>query len=208
MRWPRTLASSAWTIEVAGNARYTAVLDACVLYPIAIADALISLATTGLYAAKWTRIIEEEWVNALENNRPDLRGRVASRRDCMRRAVPDWEVDASASMALVSGLSLPDAGDRHVLAAAVVGHADCIVTANRRDFPASILASFGIELIDPDGFIIRQWDLDAVATMTAFKKMRERRQKPLETAVSFADTLEANGLPLTGQRIREASTLI
>ena len=45
---------------MAGNARYTAVLDACVLYPLAIADSLISIAVTGLFAAKWTTKIEEE----------------------------------------------------------------------------------------------------------------------------------------------------
>jgi hypothetical protein len=33
---------------MAGNARYTAVLDACVLYQLAIADSLMSIAVTGL----------------------------------------------------------------------------------------------------------------------------------------------------------------
>lgn len=47
---------------MAGHARYTAVLDACVLYSIAITDALLSLATAGLYAAKWTTRIEVEWI--------------------------------------------------------------------------------------------------------------------------------------------------
>ena len=36
---------------MAGHARYTAVLDACVLYSIAVTDALMSLATAGLFAA-------------------------------------------------------------------------------------------------------------------------------------------------------------
>ena len=32
---------------MAGHARYTALLDACVLYPLAMTDALMSLATAG-----------------------------------------------------------------------------------------------------------------------------------------------------------------
>lgn len=56
---------------MAGHARYTAVLDACVLYSIAVTDALMSLATAGLYAAKWTVKIEHEWIRALEKTRPD-----------------------------------------------------------------------------------------------------------------------------------------
>ena len=51
---------------MAGHARYTALLDACVLYPLAMTDALLSLATTGFFAAKWTTRIEGEWIRALE----------------------------------------------------------------------------------------------------------------------------------------------
>jgi hypothetical protein len=32
---------------MAGHVRYTALLDACVLYPLAMTDALMSLATAG-----------------------------------------------------------------------------------------------------------------------------------------------------------------
>jgi hydrogenase/urease accessory protein HupE len=47
---------------MAGHARYTALLDACVLHPMTTADALMSLASAGLYAAKWSRTIEAEWI--------------------------------------------------------------------------------------------------------------------------------------------------
>nr|ART89670.1 hypothetical protein [uncultured bacterium] len=63
---------------MAGHARYTALLDACVLYPVAMADALMSLATAGLFAAKWTTKIESEWIAALEEQRPDLKGRLTT----------------------------------------------------------------------------------------------------------------------------------
>lgn len=86
---------------MAGHARYTALLDACVLYPVVMADSLMSLAVTGLFAAKWTRRIEDEWVRALEANRPELTGRLGFRRDQMREAVPDWEVEPIAWRSLV-----------------------------------------------------------------------------------------------------------
>lgn len=72
---------------MAGHARYTALLDACVLYPLAMADALMSLAIAGLFAAKWTARIESEWIVALEEKRPDLQGRLGFRRDQMREAI-------------------------------------------------------------------------------------------------------------------------
>lgn len=54
---------------MAGHARYTALLDACVLYPLAMTDALMSLATAGLYAAKWTTRIETDLIPS-ETRRP------------------------------------------------------------------------------------------------------------------------------------------
>ena len=193
---------------MAGNARYTAVLDACVLYQLAIADSLMSIAVTGLFAAKWTKKIEEEWIGSLEKNRPELKGRLGSRRDDMREAVPDWEIPEVAWNSIAGSLNLPDPKDAHVLAAAIAGHADCIVTRNHQDFPPSIMAVHGIDILDPDEFIVNQWDLDNVPVMAAFKGMRARRKKPTETVEDFAQTLERNGLPATAQKIREAAALI
>lgn len=47
---------------MAGNARFTALLDACVLFPAPVADALMSMHVAGLYTARWTRRIEVEWI--------------------------------------------------------------------------------------------------------------------------------------------------
>lgn len=193
---------------MAGHARYTALLDACVLYPLAMTDALMSLATAGFFAAKWTIRIEDEWIGALERQRPDLAGRLNVRRDDMRGAVPDWEVPESAWTTLIRGIDLPDPNDAHVLAAAIAGHADCIVTSNLRDFPFSALQPYGIEAIDPDTFILNQWDLDPVNAITAFKHMRARRKKPESSPEEFAYAMEVGGLPTTADRLRRAAELI
>jgi len=193
---------------MAGNARYTALLDACVLYPIAMTDSLMSLATAGLFAAKWTTRIEQEWIGALEERRPDLKGKLGVRRDSMREAVPDWEVPEIAWQPLAASLRLPDPNDVHVLAAAIAGHADCIVTANLRHFPAEIVEPYGIEVVDPDRFIVNQWDLDQLVAVAAFKRMRARWKRPEATPEDFAQALERGGLPATAQRIRDAAELI
>ena len=193
---------------MAGHARYTALLDACVLYPMAMADALMSLATAGLFAAKWTTRIEAEWIRSLEENRPDLQGRLDYRREQMREAVPDWEVDEQARTICARGLELPDPDDVHVLASALAGHADCIVTANLKDFPAEVVAQLGIEVIHPDQFIVAQWDLDQLVAVAAFKRMRARWKQPQASAEDFAAAMERGGLPATAQRLREAAELI
>jgi hypothetical protein len=138
----------------------------------------------------------------------DLTGRLWVRRDSMREAVPDWQVPEAALAPLLSGIDLPDPNDAHVLAAAIAGHADCIVTSNLKDFPASVLQRYGLEATDPDTFILCQWDLDPVNAITAFKRMRARRKRPESSAQDFADAMEIGGLPTTAQRLRDAAELI
>lgn len=193
---------------MAGHARFTAVLDACVLYPVSVADALISLAVAGLYAAKWTVAIEDEWIHNLELKRPELQGRLDRRRDDMRAAVPDWEVPIEAWQTVAGCLRLPDPGDLHVLAAAVAGHADCIVTTNLRHFPDDLLRPYGIEAIHPDDFMVAQLDLDEFTALAAFRDMRARKKNPTLNAEQFTEALERNGLVATASRLRAAAPLI
>jgi PIN domain len=193
---------------MAGHARYTALLDACVLFPVAVCDSLMSVATTGLYAAKWTRQIEDEWTRSLEAKYGKPPGTYVTRRNAMRDAIPDWEVTEEAWSRIAPCLQLPDEQDVHVLAAAIAGHVDCIVTANLKDFPEAAVAPFGIQVIHPDEFLIAQIDLDQLSVLAAFKEQRQRLQNPALTPQAFADALERNALVMTAQRLREAAALI
>ena len=55
---------------------------------------------------------------------------------------------------LIDGISLPDPGDRHVLAAAIKGQADVIVTQNLEDFPQEQLDLCQIEAQHADRFLL------------------------------------------------------
>lgn len=193
---------------MAGHARYTAVLDACVLHSMLMSDALLSLAVQGLFAAKWSARIEEEWIRSVERRRLDLKGKLGYRRDAMRKAILDWEVPEIAIARLEPCLELPDPCDVHVLAAAIAGHADCIVTSNLRDFPVDVVEQYGIEMVSPDRFIINQWDLRPYDAIAALKHMRGRWRRPEATAENFAEAFDRGGLPATAQRLREAAELI
>ena len=63
-------------------------------------------------------------------------------------AVPDSLVTGYEG--IESMLDLPDADDRHVLAAAVKCGAGTIVTYNLKDFPDAVLAPFGLCAQHPD----------------------------------------------------------
>jgi hypothetical protein len=49
---------------------------------------------------------------------------------------------------------IPDPSDRHVIAAALKGRADVIVTFNLRHFPSSVLGLMGIAARSPDSFLV------------------------------------------------------
>src|SRR5450432_3552157 len=144
----------------------TAFYDASVLYPSELRNLLMHLALTGLFRARWSAGVHEEWIRALLRRRPDL-----SREKLERTRML---MDKHASGALVTGyedliesLQLPDPDDRHVLAAAIRGRADVIVTMNLRDFPEAVLDSFGIEAQHPDEFILHLLGLSPDAVLSA-----------------------------------------
>ena len=53
-------------------ARFTAFYDANVLYPADLRNLLMHLALTGLFRARWSEGVHEEWMSSLLRNRPDL----------------------------------------------------------------------------------------------------------------------------------------
>ena len=172
------------------------VLDACVLYPAPLRDLLLWLALSGLYRPRWTAMIHEEWMRSLLKERPDLsRDRLERTKDFMNQAVPDCLI--AGYEGLIAGLSLPDLDDRHVLAAAIHGGAETIVTYNLSDFPADILSVHGIQAQHPDEFIAHFLDVDAVVVCTAAKKQRENLRNPSKTVEDYLATLAGLSLPRT-----------
>jgi len=103
-------------------ARYAVVLDACVLVPIALADTLLRLAERDLYRPLWSARIVAEATDATIDIHPEIppervQRRFAAMDDAFEDAcVEGWET-------LEHTVTLPDADDRHVVAAAMGGRA-------------------------------------------------------------------------------------
>ncbi|MDR6393999.1 hypothetical protein ABIC71_000973 [Herbaspirillum seropedicae] len=178
------------------HSAFTALYDACVLYPAPLRDFLMCLGLCGAFRARWSRTIHEEWKRNLLINRPDLsRAQLDRTSDLMDRAIADSLVEGYE--ALIPGLSLPDPGDRHVLAAAIRCSASVIVTFNERDFPAQALAPYGIESQHPDEFIHNLLDLDAAAVAAAAQRQRARLKNPPLEVDRYLDILLRQGLAQT-----------
>ena len=175
--------------------RYTAVLDACVLVPIALADTLLRVAEKGLYRPLWSGRILAEAQAATEEIHPgiDAAKRFAQMREAFDDAlVSGWEE-------LEGGLSLPDQDDRHVLAAAIRGGAQAIITANAKDFPAAALAPLGLEAVHPDDFLLDQLDLSPPTILQVIREQAARTRRPPLTPRDLA-TLLGRAAPIRNYR--------
>jgi len=137
---------------------YAAVLDANVLVPTALCDTLLRLAEDGFYRPLWSERILLEVEHAVISLYPDIDPtRVRRRTQLMSATFEDATVSGWEQVS--AGLDLPDDNDRHVLAAAIVGGAQAIVTANLKDFPLEQLGPRAIEARHPDDFLLDQLDL-------------------------------------------------
>jgi hypothetical protein len=188
-------------------ATFTAIYDACALYPAPLRDLLMHLALTDLFRARWTDEIHNEWIRSVLKDRPDLTPEQLKRtRSLMDAHVLDCLVTGYED--LIEGLTLPDPDDRHVLAAAIRASASVIVTFNLDDFPGEYLERFGIEPQHPDEFITHLIDLSAAAVCAAAKRHRASLKNPPKTVDEYLGTLANLQLPETVSRLREFGELI
>ncbi len=179
----------------------TVVYDACVLYPAPLRSFLMYLAMTGLYRARWSNDIHEEWMRNVQKDYPGFtRSQGEKIRDLMNAHVQDCLVTGYEG--LIPTLSLPDPKDRHVLAAAIHSSADVIVTFNLKDFPEAALGPYGIEAHHPDSFLLFQLDLTPEVVCLAAKTHRTSLKRPSKSVDEYLATLEAQGLPQTVSRLR------
>lgn len=188
-------------------AAFTALYDACVLYPAPLRDFLMHLALSDLVHARWTATIHEEWMAAVLADRPDLtRAQLERTRDLMNTAVPQGVVEGY--QRLIGDLTLPDPDDRHVLAAAIQADASVIVTYNLRDFPAAALAPYAIEAQHPDTFLTALFDMAPGAVCAAAKRHRQRLHNPSKTVEEYLHALERQQLPETLVRLQRYAPLL
>jgi predicted nucleic acid-binding protein len=171
--------------------RYTAVLDACVLVPIALADTLLRVAEKGLYRPLWSDRILTEAQEAIEEIHPGID--VTKRFANMREAFGDALVAEGEE--LEPGIQLPDPDDRHVVATAIMGGADAIITADLDDFPLTALGPFGLEAIHPDEFLLDQLDLSPPTLLQVIREQAARTRRPPLTPRDLATLLGRAGVP-------------
>ncbi len=109
---------------------------------------------------------------------------------------------------LIPALELPDPNDRHVLAAAIVGRCDVIVTQNIKHFPQKELELYGIDAQHPDDFLVGLLGLHQGRFCSAIKATRSNLTKPPYTAEEYLQILVRVGLVATAASLQEFADLL
>ena len=169
------------------------VYDACVLYSAPLRDLLMELALTGLFRARWTNEIHDEWMRNVLKQRPDLtRKQLERTKNLMNAHGLDCLVEGYDH--LISTLMLPDEHDRHVLAAAIKSSASLIITYNLKDFPMSQTKKHGIKAIHPDDFVTQVFLTNPKKVNETLLKHRHSLKNPPVIEGDYLKTLERQQL--------------
>ena len=168
--------------------RAVAVLDACALVPIRLATTLLWLAESGLFQSLWSEQILDEVCRTLP--KVGVPPEDARRRIAMMREAFDAEALVDEFDDLIDEMAC-DPKDRHVLAAAVRGGADTVVTFNLKDFPDEGAATHGIEILHPDSFLIGLLGGHAETVVSALERETAAFQHPPQTVTEVLASLTA-----------------
>lgn len=165
---------------------FSAVLDACVLYPSTQRDFLLQLAAEGAYAPMWSSGILGELDAAMEEHLQekgvdDPESRAAYRKHLLEQMTQNfpgatWE----APRAREYPYDIADPNDGHVVHAAIIGKADVIVTSDKRArMERSVaLAEAEIDVLPAHVFAANTVSAHPEAGVTAVLKMSSRLKKP------------------------------
>lgn len=191
---------------------FSAFLDTCVLVPSRGRDVLLEVAASGVYRPLWSSGVLDELAQTLRTL-GERRGAAPDETDAyvgrlarqMTLSFPDALVEGWERVE--GSIDLPDPNDRHVVAAALIGRADVIVTDNTTDFPAEQLPSplFTQTL---DEFLLDSLDLHPAAVISAVVRVADRtgRNGPRLTPADVADFLASTSAPAFGSAVKSSLT--
>jgi predicted nucleic acid-binding protein len=171
---------------------FPALLDTNVLFSATLTDTLLRLAEEGAFRPLWSADILAELSRVLVRE-ADLSASAAERRVAhMRAAFPTSEVTDYEGLV---GVMTCHPKDRHVLAAAIRGDAQVLVTFDLDDFPEDSVQAHDLSVVSPDAFLLDQLDLYPAKVGRALAGQMTEATRPPLTMGQLLGRLTRAGVP-------------
>ena len=171
---------------------FPAFLDTCVLFSATLTDTLLRIAEEDAFRPLWSAGVLTELQAVLEREVGLESERAARRISHMQAAFPTAEV---IDYELLIEAMTCDPKDRHVLAAAVAGGAEVLVTFNLKDFPREALTPHDVAAVSPDAFLLDQLDLYPTKVGRALLRQTTEAKRPPLTMGELLGRLSRAGVP-------------
>ncbi len=163
------------------TADFSVVLDACVLANFGVCDLFLRLAEhPRLYTPRWSEDI------LAEVKRTHLR-----KLKWPKKLAESWQQKVRANFPEAPVMSYEplvpklqnQQKDRHVLAAAIKGHASLIVTFNLKDFPETALQPWGVKVAHPEEYLLALYEMHPAVVMGKVSAISKKYDHDLEKTV-------------------------
>lgn len=169
------------------------------IYGALLNDVILRVAEQGCFDPYWSEDVLVELhrnlVEVADISDVSARGRISA----MAEAFPTAAVTGYEP--LIPSMTC-DPKDRHVLAAAVTGRCEVLVTFNTDDFPDASFSAFGLGVVHPDPFLLDQLDLHPVGVQRALLGFCVEAARPPMTVEDLAAGLERAGVPRFAAAVR------
>ncbi len=181
---------------------FVVALDANVLFGYPLRDTLLCAVEAELYQPVWS---DEVWDEVVRNLEDPGRKRPYSHEDMLhlmaeiRKSFPDAFVEGYQSLTPVMPVNPKD---RHVAAMAVRAGAQVLVTYNRKHFPSTALAPYGIEVQSPDEFLYNLYLRTPLAMAQVVRDQAALLRNPPKTPHEILDDLEVTHIKRFARVIR------
>lgn len=174
-------------------------IDTCVLYPTVMREVLLGVAAYGLFEPLWSARILEEWARAARKLGPDGEAQARGEVALICAAWPRAEIKPAPG--IEARLWLPDPDDVHVLASAIAGYADVLLTLNNADFPGHTLAEEGVTRREPDGFLWQMWSFHPDPVAQAVTRVHARAEELSGQTWDLRKLMKKARLPRLGKAL-------
>jgi hypothetical protein len=163
------------------RADYRIFLDACVLANFGVCDLLLRLSERPrLIVPCWSSEVLAEVYSTHTERLGWAKGIAESFQSEVRNAFPEAEV--TDYQGIVDNLTVNEK-DRHVLAAAIRGGCQLILTFNLKHFPSELLSPHSVEASHPQDYLLVLYEMEPKRVMACLGEIAGRRKLEIEDVV-------------------------